>query len=244
MKRMLPTVEWMAGDDKLNQFVTACHRNEDVNKDRRESTHIISILQIDDKWSDIEDLVCFLTENFANFRDCFAQLPVGTIPRFTFKNRPAAQLLDYILKNFYVFILGTACNLIFIFNVLKNDFFFYIESPFQDCFEFRLASHMLIKTDAKSKVFCPFYETHGLFSNKFWIILETFSKSKSDSLSLRLYHLHRHRAASIFENLYLLSALWTYQQRHFRQAYTSLQWNHHKQSHKSYHKDLLCCRFW
>lgn len=44
MKRMLPTVEWMAGDDKLIQFVTDYDKNKNVNGDRTESTHIISIL--------------------------------------------------------------------------------------------------------------------------------------------------------------------------------------------------------
>lgn len=47
-------------------------------------TYVISILQIDDKWSNIEYFICSQPEDVANLCNCFFYRPLLVVPRITF----------------------------------------------------------------------------------------------------------------------------------------------------------------
>lgn len=63
-------------------------------------THIISILQIDDKRSVIENVVGSVAQKAAKLRECRVHSPICAVPRFAGEQRPPAQSLNDLLECF------------------------------------------------------------------------------------------------------------------------------------------------
>lgn len=187
-------------------------------------THIISILQIDEKRSIIKNVVGSVAQKAAKRCECRVHSPICTVPRFSCEQRPPSKPTDDLLKCFDFVALG------FSWNMTESSYSSYLAERGRER-ETQFLSWMNVDGMLHEVI-----TTHRCDPNRFartpwptWRLQSSF------------YCCCHCWEAKKPETGCCLSARWRYPRRRSRQPGNSVLWKLRKQSHKSYRRDQRCC---